>query len=72
MRWRAIAPPLAFGWQANRLAPAEVLRASWATRSSMPIIVRSPDRSPFGVGGTTEATFVGVHRSHWWLVAFVA
>jgi hypothetical protein len=37
-----------------------------------PIIVRSPQRNPFGIVGTTEATFVGVHRSHWWLVATAA
>lgn len=59
------------GWQANRLAPAEVLRVLGDSIVD-PVIVRSPDRSPFGVIGTTESTFVGVHRSHWWLVAVAA
>ncbi len=34
-------------------------------------IVRSPKRCPFGIGGTTDDTFEGVNRSHWWLVATV-
>ncbi len=59
-----------FGWQANRLAPAEVVSAL-ADSLSQPVIVHSPDRASFGVDGTTESTYVGVHRSHWWLVATV-
>ncbi|MCU1359256.1 MAG: putative methyltransferase, partial [Ilumatobacteraceae bacterium] len=58
------------GWQANRLAPAEVLRLVGGSIVD-PIIVRSPSRSPFGVPGTAESTFEGVHPSHWWLVATV-
>jgi hypothetical protein len=58
------------GWQANRLAPAEVLRAVGGNLTDA-VVVRSPDRAPFGVAGTTESTFEGVHRSHWWLVAKV-
>ena len=34
-------------------------------------IFRSPKRRSFGIAGTTEETFEGVHRSHWWLVATV-
>jgi ubiquinone/menaquinone biosynthesis C-methylase UbiE len=62
-RWSA-----RFGWQANRLAPAEVLGVL-GTSISAPVIWRSPDRAPFAIAGTTESTYVGVHRSHWWLVA---
>jgi SAM-dependent methyltransferase len=58
------------GWQANRLAPAEVVRALGDTVSHA-VLVRSPHRPPFGIAGTTESTFVGVHRSHWWLLATV-
>ena len=59
-----------FGWQANRLAPAEVVSAL-ADSLSQPVIVHSPDRASFGGDDTTESTYVGVHRSHWWLVATV-
>jgi ubiquinone/menaquinone biosynthesis C-methylase UbiE len=58
------------GWQANRLAPAEVLRVVGDTVTDARV-VRSPDRAPFGITGTSDATFVGIHRSHWWLVAQV-
>jgi len=58
------------GWQANRLAPAEVLRALGPGIGD-PIIMRSPDRGSFGTPTAAESTFVGVHRSHWWLVATV-
>ncbi|MGE0136676.1 MAG: class I SAM-dependent methyltransferase [Ilumatobacteraceae bacterium] len=57
------------GWQANRLAPAEVLQHLGDTIAA-PTIVRSPQRSKFGVDAD-ETTYVGVHRSHWWLVATV-
>ena len=56
------------GWQANRLSPAVVVQALDGLIAD-PVIVRSPQRSPFGIVGTTESTYVGVHRSHWWLVA---
>lgn len=56
------------GWQANRLAPAEVLGALGAAITDVGI-VRSPKRPPFRLPGVTETTYVGVHRSHWWLVA---
>jgi ubiquinone/menaquinone biosynthesis C-methylase UbiE len=57
------------GWQANRLTPHEVL-AHLAGSISQPTIVRSPHRSSFGVEAE-ETTYVGVHRSHWWLIATV-
>ena len=34
-------------------------------------IVRSPRRRPFGLAGTTDATFDGINPSHWWLIARV-
>jgi SAM-dependent methyltransferase len=55
------------GWQANRLAPVDVL-ASLGSRIGSVRVYRSPNRSPFGLG-VDEQTYVGVHRSHWWLVA---
>ncbi|MBI5089033.1 MAG: class I SAM-dependent methyltransferase [Actinobacteria bacterium] len=58
------------GWQANRLAPAEVL-GHLGTTIDAASIVRSPHRSPFHVAAD-ESTYVGVHRSHWWLVATVS
>lgn len=58
------------GWQANRLAPAEVLRLL-GTSIESPALWRSPNRAPFRLDGVTEATYVGVHRSHWWLIAAV-
>jgi SAM-dependent methyltransferase len=74
-----------FGWQANRLAPATVLHGVAPLLSDLRL-VRSTKRSPFdvrlaadvagaaGASGTdpvTEQTYVGVHRSHWWLIATV-
>ena len=59
-----------FGWQANRLAPTTVL-SQVGDRLSDVRLVRSPDRGEFGLDGVTEGTYVGVHRSHWWLVATV-
>jgi ubiquinone/menaquinone biosynthesis C-methylase UbiE len=59
-----------FGWQANRLAPAEVLRALGPIVSDIRL-VRSPKRAPFRLASVTESTFEGVHRSHWWLVASI-
>ncbi len=58
------------GWQANRLSPTEV----WETIGSSvadAAIFRSPKRRPFDVAGARDDVFVGVHRSHWWLVATV-
>ena len=59
-----------FGWQANRLAPSEVLSAV-GERLSEVQIVRSPKRRSFAIEGTSDQAFEGVHRSHWWLVARV-
>jgi len=58
------------GWQANRLAPAAVL-GEVAPLLDDVRLVRSPKRSPFGTAGVTEETYVGVHRSHWWLIGTV-
>ena len=58
------------GWQANRIAPGEVLGEVGAALDEMRIF-RSPKRRAFKQAGTTEATFEGVHPSHWWLVARV-
>lgn len=59
-----------FGWQANRLAPVEVMAAVGARLEGVQI-VRSPKRRSFAVEGTTDASFEGVNRSHWWLVGTV-
>jgi hypothetical protein len=32
-------------------------------------IFRGPKRRGFGLPETTDCTFEGVHRSHWWIVA---
>lgn len=59
------------GWQANRLAPLEVVAAVGARLDNMRIF-RAPSRRPFGVEGTTDETLDGINPSHWWLVADVA
>jgi SAM-dependent methyltransferase len=58
------------GWQANRLSPVEVLTVVGAQLTDVQV-VRSPQRRPFGVAGTRDDVFEGVHRSHWWLIAQV-
>ena len=58
------------GWQANRLAPAQVM-AAVGSRLTDVRIVRSPRRRNFAIAGATDQAFEGVHRSHWWLVATV-
>ncbi|MGB8861488.1 MAG: class I SAM-dependent methyltransferase [Ilumatobacteraceae bacterium] len=62
--------PARLGWQANRLTPKEVLAALGPTVTDVRIF-RGPKRRGFGLPGTTDCTFEGVHRSHWWLVATV-
>ncbi len=62
--------PARLGWQANRLSPLEVLAALGDSLDSV-CIFRGPTRRGFGVAGTADRTFEGVHRSHWWLVAAV-
>ncbi len=58
------------GWQANRLSPTEVMDAVGPLVSDVQI-VRSPKRRSFAIAGTSDQSFEGVHRSHWWLVATV-
>jgi SAM-dependent methyltransferase len=58
------------GWQANRLSPRDVL-PTVATALTDVALFRSPSRRPFHLEGATDATFEGVHPSHWWLVAQV-
>ncbi|MDO8363187.1 MAG: class I SAM-dependent methyltransferase [Actinomycetota bacterium] len=58
------------GWQANRLAPTEVLAALGESLTDVRIY-RSPKRRSFNLPGVGDRTFEGVHRSHWWLVAEV-
>lgn len=60
--------PARLGWQANRLSPSEVMSLVGPDVTGARIF-RSPHRRPFHVAGTTDDTFEGVHRSHWWLVA---
>jgi SAM-dependent methyltransferase len=58
------------GWQANRLSPREVINAVGPQLTNVQIF-RSPQRRSFAIAGTADATFEGVNRSHWWLVADV-
>ena len=62
--------PARLGWQANRLTPKQVL-ATIGSSLDDPKVFRSPNRRGFGLPGTTDHTFEGVHRSHWWVVAAV-
>ena len=55
------------GWQANRLSPREVVPAIGSKLIDVQVW-RSPRRRPFVLPATTDATFHGVHPSHWWLV----
>ncbi len=59
-----------FGWQANRLAPSAVLREVAPLLDDIRL-VRSTKRSAFGLADASEQTYVGVHRSHWWLIGTV-
>jgi ubiquinone/menaquinone biosynthesis C-methylase UbiE len=58
------------GWQANRLAPSDVLPA--ISGLSEITIFRSPRRIPFDIDSVGDRTFDGINQSHWWLVARVA
>ncbi len=62
--------PARLGWQANRLTPKEVLAAAGSSLTDVQVF-RGPKRRGFGLPGTTDRTFEGVHRSHWWVVAAV-
>ena len=58
------------GWQANRLTPKEVVATVGSSLSEVRIF-HGPKRRGFGLPGTVDRTFEGVHRSHWWLIATV-
>ncbi|MDO8391358.1 MAG: class I SAM-dependent methyltransferase [Actinomycetota bacterium] len=58
------------GWQANRLSPSQVMPLV-ADQLAGITLFRGPKRRTFKIAGTGEATYVGVHPSHWWLVARV-
>jgi hypothetical protein len=60
--------PARLGWQANRLTPKEVLAVIGPSVTDVRIF-RGPKRRGFGLPETTDCTFEGVHRSHWWIVA---
>ena len=62
--------PTRLGWQANRLAPADVLAAVGESLDDI-CIFRSPKRRPFALPNTIDATFDGIDASHWWLTATV-
>jgi len=62
--------PARLGWQANRLTPTEVLATVGSSLTDVQIF-RGPKRRGFGLSGTTDRTFEGVHHSHWWVVATV-
>lgn len=55
------------GWQANRLSPYDVVPGLDGLTDVR--IFRSPKRRSFGVSDAEDATFDGINRSHWWLVA---
>jgi SAM-dependent methyltransferase len=55
------------GWQANRLSPADVLPGLDGLTDVR--LFRSPSRRPFDRPDAIDATFEGINRSHWWLVA---
>ncbi len=60
--------PARLGWQANRLSPREVLATLGSSITDVTIF-RGPNRRSDGLPGTTDRTFAGMHRSHWWVVA---
>jgi SAM-dependent methyltransferase len=59
------------GWQANRLAPSGVASylKSRGVRLDSPQIWVNHTRRGLGIEGFPVHTFVGIHRSHWWLIA---
>jgi SAM-dependent methyltransferase len=62
------------GWQANRLAPEDVLTELRATGAALTDIVVwvSPRRQRPATTGATVKTFEGINASHWWIVATVS
>jgi ubiquinone/menaquinone biosynthesis C-methylase UbiE len=62
------------GWQANRLAPEDVLaelRAAGLGINDVTVWV-SPRRQRPATTGATVKTFEGINPSHWWVVATVS
>ena len=59
------------GWQANRLTPKVVLDhlASRKIELLSPTLWFNHRRRIGGVDGIPQCTFIGVHGSHWWLIA---
>jgi len=66
-QWRL---PARLGWQANRLSPSRVLSGLGDSITDVTIL-RGPKRRGFGIPGTTDRAFAGMHRSHWWIVGVV-
>ena len=66
-QWRL---PARVGWQANRLSPRDVLAALGSSITDVTIF-RGPNRRSDELPGTTDRTFAGMHRSHWWVVGVV-
>ena len=62
--------PARLGWQANRLSPREVLTALGDSLTDITLF-RAPKRRGFGLPGTADRPFPGMHRSHWWIVGVV-
>lgn len=58
------------GWQANRLAPSQVLHSVEGRLADLRL-VRSPGRREFAIDGVTDEVFDGVNPSHWWLLGRV-
>ena len=61
------------GWQANRLAPEDVLidlRAAGLAVSDVTVWI-SPRRQRPSTSRATVKTFEGINPSHWWVVATV-
>jgi hypothetical protein len=59
------------GWQANRLAPHYVfehLAVAGVRLDDAAVWLKSPRRLR-GLDGVPVRTFIGVDRSHWWLIA---
>jgi len=61
------------GWQANRLAPEDVLTElrSSGVRLDDVVVWVSPRRQRPATTGATVRTFEGINPSHWWIVATV-
>lgn len=61
------------GWQANRLAPEDVLAElrSGGARLEDAVVWVSPRRQRPSTVGATVRTFEGINPSHWWIIATV-